>query len=83
MQIENSLKLSLRPHEAAKAIGVSARTLWALTKKGEVPHFRIGRSVLYPVESLRDWLQERAGGRGALNGIEEKRQGVRAEKVAA
>ena len=53
--------LALRPRDAAKAIGVSARTLWTLTKKGEIPHFRIGRSLLYPVDALRAWLRERAG----------------------
>lgn len=63
--MENNLvlKLSLRPREAAKAIGISVRTLWTLTKQGEIPHTRLGRSVLYPVEALRRWLQERSQGR--------------------
>ena len=65
MQSENTMKLSLRPREAAAAIGISARTLWTLTKRGEIPHTRLGRTVLYPVEALRRWLQERSQSRTA------------------
>ena len=53
----NPEPLALRPREAAKALGISERTLWAMTARGEVPHFRIGRSVLYSVDSLREWLR--------------------------
>jgi len=55
-------RLALRPREAAEAIGISARTLWSLTKRGEVPHMRIGKSVVYPVDALRDWLLEKSRG---------------------
>ena len=48
--------LALRPREAAPALGISERTLWSLTKEGKIPHIRCGRSILYPVDSLRDWL---------------------------
>lgn len=54
--------LALRPREAAAAIGVSERTLWAWTAADEVPHFRVGKAVLYPVDALRRWLDERASG---------------------
>jgi len=48
--------LALRPREAATAIGVSARTLWAWTRSGDVPHIRRGGVTLYPVDAMRDWL---------------------------
>jgi len=52
--------LALRPREAAKALGISARTLWTWTKSGLLPCVRVGRGrrqvVLYPVEQLRAWL---------------------------
>jgi excisionase family DNA binding protein len=48
--------LSLRPREAAKALGVSERTLWAWTAAGEIPHIRRGAVVLYSVDVLRRWL---------------------------
>jgi len=55
-------RLGLRPREAAKVLGISPRLLWAKTKAGEVPHLKLGRAVVYPVEALRTWLREQAGG---------------------
>jgi excisionase family DNA binding protein len=52
--------LSLRPREAAKALGVSERTLWGWTHAGTVPYVRIGRTILYPVDALRDWLRQQS-----------------------
>jgi excisionase family DNA binding protein len=52
--------LSLRPREAAKALGVSERTLWDWTQRGDVPHVRRGKAILYPVDALRRWLNEQA-----------------------
>jgi Helix-turn-helix domain len=53
--------LALRPREAAKSLGISARTLWGLTApRGPIPCLRVGhgkrQSVLYPVADLRAWL---------------------------
>lgn len=52
--------LALRAPEAARMIGISTRSLWTLTNRGDVPHVRFGRTVVYPIEQLRDWLSERA-----------------------
>lgn len=58
--------LALRAADAARALGISARQLWSLTNAGEIPHARIGRSIAYPVDELREWLSRRArSGRGA------------------
>lgn len=53
--------LALRPRDAARVLGISTRTLWALTApRGPIPCVRIGhgkrQSVLYPVAELRTWL---------------------------
>ena len=53
------------PREAAKALGISARTLWGLTApRGPVPCLRIGhgkrQTVLYPVADLQAWLSRQA-----------------------
>jgi excisionase family DNA binding protein len=53
--------LSMRPREAAKALGISERLLWEWTDRGVVPHVRLGKAILYPVDSLREWLQKQAG----------------------
>jgi excisionase family DNA binding protein len=53
--------LLLGAREAARALAVSARTLWALTKSGEVPHVRVGRRVLYDPQDLRAWVDRLKG----------------------
>ena len=54
-------RLALRPAEAAKALGIGRRLLWSETNAGRIPCVRIGKAVLYPVESLRDWLAREVG----------------------
>jgi len=54
--------LLLRPTEAARMLAVSPRSLWAMTKCGQVPHLRLGRSVRYSVDDLRRWIAERKQG---------------------
>jgi excisionase family DNA binding protein len=48
--------LSLRPREAAAALGVSISTLERITKSGALPCVKLGRAVLYPVSSLKQFL---------------------------
>jgi excisionase family DNA binding protein len=56
--------LALRPREAAKALGISPRLLWQLTKDGHIPCVRVGsgkrRTVLYPLADLQAWLTRQA-----------------------
>jgi excisionase family DNA binding protein len=56
--------LALRPREAAKALSISPRLLWQLTKDGHVPCVRVGngkrQTVLYPLEELKAWLSQKA-----------------------
>lgn len=58
--------LALRPREAAKALGISTRHLWHLTKNGHIPCVRVGsgkrKTVLYPVVELQAWLSQQAKG---------------------
>lgn len=56
------LPIALRPRDAAKALGISERKLWALTADPEcdIPHIRLGRLVRYPVRELQDWLAAQA-----------------------
>ena len=50
----DGVSLSLRPRQAAKALGIGERLLWSKTNAGEIPHLRIGRAIVYPVGMLRD-----------------------------
>ncbi len=56
----NDVSLGLRPREAAKALGIGERILWSKTNAGEIPHLRIGRAIVYPVDMLRNWMAEQA-----------------------
>lgn len=53
--------LALRPKEAARALGIGERLLWSITNRGEIPHLRLGKAIVYPVAELERWLAERAG----------------------
>jgi excisionase family DNA binding protein len=58
----NVPRLLLKSREAAEALGISERTLWELTARGEIPVIRIpgrgkeARSLRYDVEDLRAWI---------------------------
>lgn len=61
-----AIPLAIRPREAAKALGISPRLLWQLTKDGHIPCVRVGsgkrKTVLYPVADLQAWLTRQAEG---------------------
>lgn len=52
--------LAVRAPEACRILGIGRRLLWELTNRNEIPHLRLNRAVVYPVDSLRVWLAERA-----------------------
>ena len=47
----------LTARDAAKALAVCEKTLWALTDRGEIPVVRIGRSVRYDPQDLSRWIE--------------------------
>ena len=53
-----SPRLLLSTREAAKALSVCEKTLWTLTKNGELPVIRIGRAVRYSIADLQNWIQK-------------------------
>jgi excisionase family DNA binding protein len=50
-------KLLWTCHEAAAALSISLRTLWALTSEGRIPCVRINRSVRYDPRDIRFWIE--------------------------
>ena len=48
--------LLLTPQQAAEALAISPRKLWAMTASGEIPYIRLGRCVRYPVDDLRAYI---------------------------
>ena len=51
-------RLALSVAEAAWVLGISERHLRDCLP--EIPHFHLGKRVVIPVDSLREWLKERA-----------------------
>jgi excisionase family DNA binding protein len=54
-QVERFL---LTPREAAESMGICERTLYGLTKRGDLPVVRIGRAVRYSVDDIRAWIKK-------------------------
>ncbi len=53
------LPMLLTPREAARALSVCEKTLFTLSKRGEIPAVRIGRSVRYDPTDLARWIDSR------------------------
>ena len=41
---------------AARALGVSTRTIYSLARKGELPAMRVGREWRFSLRNLREWV---------------------------
>jgi hypothetical protein len=57
-----SVPLLIDAKATARLLGVSDRLLWSMTNANEVPHVRVRRRVLYPVNQLREWIAEHTKG---------------------
>ncbi len=57
MDTPNKLLLSSR--EAALRLSISERTLWTLTKSGQIACVRIGSAKRYSVRELEDFIARR------------------------
>ena len=51
--------LVLDAREAAERLGISTRTLFSLTKAGELPAVRIKRRIFYTMDDLRSFIAAR------------------------
>jgi excisionase family DNA binding protein len=54
----------LTPREAARTLAVSERTLWSLTRRGDVRAVRFGRAVRYDVADLHTLVLRAKGQAG-------------------
>ena len=52
----------LSVEEARKRLGIPARTVYALAKRGEIEFVRIGRRVLFRKESLDEFVTKNTKG---------------------
>ena len=51
-------KLTFDRHEAAQRLGISVVTLDRELARKRLPHFRVGRRVLFTDELLRSYIEE-------------------------
>lgn len=51
-------KLTVRIPEAAQILSMSERKIWAMAKLGEIPSFKTGGCVLFPIEGLKQWIAD-------------------------
>ena len=54
-----TLSALLTVREAAGLLRISERTLFTLTKDGQIPSVRVGRGVRYDPGDLASWIEER------------------------
>lgn len=51
----------VRVRDAARFLAMCERKLWELTRLGEIPCIRNGRSVRYDLADLLDWIERMKG----------------------
>jgi predicted DNA-binding transcriptional regulator AlpA len=62
MDKRHNQQLLLNTRDTAKALCISERTLWGLTKRDIIPHLRIGHRVLYDPCDLQTWIDSQKKG---------------------
>lgn len=57
--ISTDNRLAVGAREAAKMVGICEKTLWTLSQRGDIPSIRVLGRRLYPVDALRQWINEK------------------------
>lgn len=52
------MRMTWKAKEAAGFLGISYWKVLDMAKKGEIPHIRVGKLVLFRRESVEKWLTE-------------------------
>jgi excisionase family DNA binding protein len=60
--VEPVPRVTLSVAEAAKALGISDRTVTTLISEGKIPNVKVGGRRLIPVDALREFVKEQARG---------------------
>ncbi len=53
-------RLTVTVKQLAEMMGLNESAIYQLTSQKRIPHVKIGRRVLFPVEVVRKWLEEHA-----------------------
>jgi len=57
-----SERMTLSVVEAAQQLGIGKNTAYALVRRGDLPHIRIGGRIRVPAEQLKAWVNAHATG---------------------
>lgn len=57
--LENDTDRLLEAQQVAEIIGMTADYVYALARRGEIPHLRFGRSVRFRPDDIDRWLEGR------------------------
>lgn len=57
--MNTELDTPMNAKRTATRLGISERTLWALTNRKEIPHFRIGKALRYDPRDIEAWIEKR------------------------
>lgn len=57
--MESVKRNTLTTIEIAQYLGVSQDLIFKMVREKSIPHFRIGRRILFRVESIDKWITER------------------------
>lgn len=52
--------LAIDVREAARLLSVCAETVARMARRGEIPHFHVGRSLRFSVDALRQYVAEQS-----------------------
>ena len=66
--VKGGLPLLISANKAAETLGISARTLWTLTRDGTIPHVRLGHRIMYTHSSLHEAVAKNTFTGGIKNG---------------
>lgn len=55
----NKEKLCLNASDVSDFTGLSLSMVRKLTHRGEIPHIRVGRRILYPTYAIDNWLRQK------------------------
>ena len=54
-------RLLLKAEEVASVLGVGRSKVYQLAGTGDLPVVRVGRSMRFPADALRRWVEEQTG----------------------